>query len=63
MNCIFDKITCWNIFEHTDDPEPLWELQRQGKHRQARKAAMWLTLKHPLRMMKVIFSCVICGRS
>ena len=45
MNRIFDKTTCWNIFDHTDKPEPLWDLQRQGKHSEARRAAIRLTLR------------------
>ena len=61
MNRIFDKGTCWNIFDHTDTPEPLWDLQRQGKHDEARRAAMRLTLKHPLRMLPVIISCIRCA--
>jgi len=61
MNRIFDKGTCWNIFDHTDTPEPLWDLQRQGKHDEARRAAKRLTLKHPLRMLPVIISCICCA--
>ena len=45
MNRIFDKTTCWNIFDHTDTPEPLWNLQRQEKHSEARQAAIQLTLR------------------
>ena len=63
MNRIFDKATCWNIFDHTDKPEPLWNLQRQGRHSEARRAAIQLTLRHPLRMLLVILSCLRCGRS
>ena len=63
MNRIFDKTTCWNIFDHTDTPEPLWELQRQGKHHEASRAAIRLTLRHPLRMLPVIVNCLRCGRS
>jgi hypothetical protein len=58
MNRIFDKTTCWNIFDHTDTPEPLWDLQREGKHSEALLAALWLTLKHPVRMFPVIVSCL-----
>ena len=58
MNRIFDKTTCWNIFDHTDTPEPLWSLQRQGKHREAQKTAIQLTLRHPLRMLPVIVNCL-----
>lgn len=54
---IFDKVTCWNIFDHTNNPEPLWNLQRLGKHREAQRAAMRLTLRHPLRMIPVIILC------
>ena len=61
MKRIFDKGTCWNIFDQTDTPEPLWALLRQGKHDEARRAAMRLTLKHPLRMLPVIISCIRCG--
>ena len=63
MNRIFAKTTCWNIFDHTDTPEPLWDLQRQGKHSEARRAAIRLTLRHPLRMLPVIVSCLRCNRS
>ena len=63
MKRIFDKGTCWNIFDHTDTPEPLWDLQRQGKHSEARRAAILLTLKHPLRMLPVILNCLQCNRS
>ena len=63
MNRIFDKGTCWNIFDHTDTPEPFWDLQRQGKHSEARHAAIRLTLRHPLRMLPVIMSCLRCSRS
>jgi len=62
MNRIFDKTTCWNIFDHTDTPEPLWDLQRQGKHNEARQAAIQLTLRHPLRMLPVIVNCLRCRR-
>ena len=63
MNRIFDKSTCWNIFDLTDTPEPLWDLQRQGKHSDARRAAIRITLRHPLRILSVIVSCLRCGRS
>ena len=63
MNRIFDKTTCWNIFDHTDAPEPLWDLQRQGKHSETRLAAIRLTLRHPLRMLPVIIYCRRCVRS
>ena len=63
MNRIFDKTTCWNIFDHTDAPEPLWDLQRQGKHSEARRAAFRLTLRHPLRMLPVIVTCLRSSRS
>ena len=63
MKRIFDNTTCWNIFDHTDNPEPLWDLQRQGKHRKARRAAIRLTLRHPIRMLTVIVNCLRCGRS
>ena len=63
MKHIFDKTTCWNIFDHTDTPEPLWNLQRQGRHSEARRAAIWLTLRHPLQMLLVILSCLRCSRS
>ena len=63
MNRIFDKTTCWNIFDHTDSPELLWDLQRQGKHTGARCIAMWLALRHPLRMLPVIVNCLLCRRS
>ena len=58
MNRIFDKTTCWNIFDHTDTPEPFWNLQRQGKHREARQVAIQLTLRHPIRMLPVIVNCL-----
>ena len=63
MKHILDKTTCWNIFDHTDTPERLWDLQRQGKHREARQAAIRLTLRHPLRMLPVIVNCLRCSRS
>ena len=63
MKHIFDKTTCWSIFDHTDSPEWLWDLQRQGKHREAQKVAIRLTLRHPLRMLPVIVNCLRCGRS
>ena len=63
MNRIFDKTTCWNIFDHTDTPEAIWDLQRQGKHSEARRAAIWLTLLHPHRIVPVIISCLRCNRS
>ena len=63
MKHIFDKTTCWNIFDHTDTPEPLWNLQRQGRHSEACRAAIRLTFKHPMRMLPVIFNCLRCGRS
>ena len=63
MKHILDKATCWNIFDHTDSPERLWDLQRQGKHREAQKVAIRLTLRHPLRMLPVIVNCLRCSRS
>lgn len=54
---IFNKITCWNIFDHTNSPEPLWNLQRQGRHREARCMARSLTIRHPFRMIPVIIQC------
>ena len=63
MSRIFDKTTCWNIFDHTDTPETLWYLQRLGKHSDARRAAIRLTLLHPFRMLPVIINCLRCGRS
>ena len=63
MNRIFDKTTCWNIFDHTDTPEPLWDQQRQGKHSEARRAAIRLALLHPFRMLPVIINCLHCSRS
>jgi hypothetical protein len=61
MKRIFDKTTCWNIFDHADNPEPLWNLQHAGKHKAARRAAIFLTLRHPLRMIPVIIDCVRCS--
>ena len=63
MKHIFDKTTCWNIFDHSNTPEPLWNLQRQGRHSEARRIAIQLTLRYPLRMLPVIFNCLRCGRS
>ena len=60
MKSIFDKTTCWNIFDHTDSPEPLWDRQRQGKDGEARRLAIGLTIRHPLRMLPVIISCIRC---
>ena len=57
MKRIFDNATCWNIFDHTDDPERYWALQRAGLHDAARTAAIRLTLRHPLRMIPVIIAC------
>jgi hypothetical protein len=51
---LFNNDTCWNIFDHTATPERFWDLQRQGKHSKARRAAIRLTLRHPLRMLPVI---------
>ena len=56
MKRIFDKTTCWNIFDHADDPERYWALQRAGLHDAARTAAIRLTLRHPLRMIPVIIA-------
>ena len=61
MKYIFDKTTCWNIFDHAEDPERYWALQRAGHHAEARRAAIRLTLKHPLRMIPVIIACARCG--
>ncbi len=61
MNHIFDKVTCWNIFDHTDNPEQLWNLQRAGEHNAARRAAIRLTLRHPFRMIPVIINCSRCS--
>lgn len=52
------KIICWNIFDYTDAPEPLWNLQRQGKHRAAALAAVRLTFLHPITMIPVIIRCL-----
>ena len=57
MKRIFGNTTCWNIFDHTDDPERYWALQRVGLQDAARKAAIRLTLRHPLRMIPVIIAC------
>ena len=61
MRHIFDKTTCWNIFDHANDPERYWALQRAGLHEEACQAAIRLTLRHPLRMIPVIIACVRCG--
>ena len=60
MKRIFDKTTCWNIFDHTDTPELYWNLQRAGLHEAARVAAICLTLRHPFRLLPVIFACIRC---
>jgi hypothetical protein len=61
MKHIFDKTTCWNIFDHAADPERYWALHHAGQHDEARRAAIWLTLRHPLTMIPVIISCARCG--
>ena len=61
MKRIFDNTTCWNIFDHTDDPERYWALQRTGQHAAARLVAICLTFRHPLRMIPVIIACARCG--
>ena len=61
MKRIFGITTCWNIFDHTDDPERYWALQRAGLHDAALTAAIRLTLRHPLRMIPVIIACTRCG--
>lgn len=61
MKHIFDKTACWNIFDHTPDPEPYWALQRAGLHQAARRTAIRLTLRHPLMMIPVIVACARCG--
>lgn len=61
MKHIFDKTTCWNIFDHAEDPERYWALQRVGLHKETRRAAIQLTLRHPLRMIPVIIACIHCG--
>lgn len=58
---IFDKVTCWNIFDHVDNPEPYWALQRAGYHDAARMAAIGLTVRHPIRILPVIFRCIRCN--
>ena len=60
MNRIFDKTTYWNIFDHTDTPECYWKLQRDGQHKAARRVAILLTIRHPLRMLPVIRACSRC---
>jgi len=60
MRHIFDKTTCWNIFDHAEDPERYWALQRTGLQKEARRAAIRLTLQHPLRMIPVIIACARC---
>ena len=60
MKHIFGKTTCWNIFDHTDAPESFWALLRAGQHKAARRAAILLTLRHPLRMLPVIRDCYRC---
>ena len=57
MKHIFGITTCWNIFDHTDEPERYWALQRVGLHDAARTAAILLTLRYPLRMIPVIIAC------
>lgn len=57
MKRIFGYTTCWNIFDHTDNPERYWALQCAGLHDAARAAAIFQTLRHPLRMIPVIIAC------
>ena len=61
MKHIFDKTTCWNIFDHTEEPERYWALQHIGLHDKARRAAIRLTLRNPLTMIPVIIACARCG--
>ena len=61
MKHIFDKTTCWNIFDHAEEPERYWALQRAGLHKEVCRAAIWLTLRHPFMMIPVIISCARCG--
>lgn len=58
MMHIFTANVCWNIFDYADQPEPLWSLQRAGRHAEARRAAIGLTLRHPIRMIPVIIDCL-----
>ena len=61
MKHIFDKTTCWNIFDHAENPERYWALQRAGLQDAARTAAILLTLRHPIKMIPVIISCARWG--
>lgn len=61
MKHIFDKTTCWNIFDHAEEPERYWALQRTGLHKEARRAAIRLTFRHPFVMIPVIIACTRCG--
>lgn len=63
MNIIFSKPACWDIFDHTDAPELFWELQREGKHSQAKRAAIRITLRHPIKMIPVLISGLWYGYS
>ena len=57
MNRLFDKVTIWNIFDYTDDPEWRWELLRRDT-RAARRMAIRLALRHPVIMLPVIAACI-----
>jgi hypothetical protein len=61
MKRIFDKTTCWDIFDQLLDPEPYWALQRAGLYEAARRAAIRLTLLHPIKMIPVIIACAHCS--
>ena len=60
MKRIFNKTTCWNIFDHTSNSEKYWNLQRAGHHKSARRAAILLTIRFPFRMLPVIRDCYRC---
>lgn len=55
---LFDKNTCWNIFDHEAEPEPIWDLMSRGFFKTARLKAMLITLRHPLRTIPIIVGCL-----
>lgn len=58
MAIIFTANICWNIFDHADQPEPLWKLLEDGHFAEARREARRLIRRHPKIMLPVIASCL-----
>ncbi len=55
---LFDKIICWNIFDHANNPEPYFALLHRRNYKEARSAARKMTLRHPVLMIPVIIDCL-----